>query len=783
MNDRRKLNQDFLQAFPLEHLPEMTLEQYTDLKRDNSFCYWVESRTDTLGSIWGGSSFKFGIYEYQNVPSEDNNTVTHDDKYAWYRKYQKPSAAEAFEVVHDTIIKIANLARSGQFEEIDKIQNVFGDVYKWKIAFLYSNEKLLAFYQEDMLRLLAKHYNMPNADRASRLEIHRFLLPLKGDKDFWAFHDELLSVVRADEAQHHVWIYSPGRNAQIWDECFEQHVMRLGWDELGDLAKFKNRSEINEALRKTYNNPNNSYKNDCLALWTFVHKMRPGDIVFAKKGRDTIIGRGIVRGDYEFDEDASFKNVRAVEWTHKGEWSHPGDAITKTLTDITEYPGYVKKLEDIVNGRAIPSGDIRYWWLVANPKIWSMIDMAVGTKVEYSLYNDNDKPRRIAQNFLDAKVGDKVIGYESTPTKQIVAMLEVSRANDGKTIEYTKTKSLERPVDYSSFKDLPELASMQFLQNPQGSFFALTQAEYEAVIEMIDDDNPIRTTSKEEPEIYDKEDFLSEVYMKEEDYDSLLYLLKTKKNIILQGAPGVGKTFSAKRLAYSMMGMKDEERVEVVQFHQNYTYEDFIMGYKPTEDGGFKLMNGIFYRFCKKAESDPEREYFFIIDEINRGNLSKVFGELMMLIENGYRGKSIKLAYTNESFSVPENIYLIGMMNTADRSLAMIDYALRRRFSFFDMKPGFDSEGFKEYQKDLNNETFDRFIQAIESLNDTIAKDDSLGTGFCIGHSYFCEQKSFDKQWLENVLNYDIAPMLREYWFDNATKANTQIEELRKILK
>jgi 5-methylcytosine-specific restriction protein B len=440
-------------------------------------------------------------------------------------------------------------------------------------------------------------------------------------------------------------------------------------------------------------------------------------------------------------------------------------------------------MEDIVNGEAIPSGDIHYWWLVANPKIWSMVDMAVGTKVEYSLYNDNDKPRRIAQNFLDAKVGDKVIGYESTPTKQVVALLEVSRANDGKTIEYTKTKSLERPVDYSSFKDLPELASMQFLQNPQGSFFALTQAEYEDVIEMIDDDNPIRTTSKEEPEIYDKEDFLSEVYMKEEDYDSLLYLLKTKKNIILQGAPGVGKTFSAKRLAYSMMGMKDEERVEVVQFHQNYTYEDFIMGYKPTEDGGFKLMNGIFYRFCKKAESDPEREYFFIIDEINRGNLSKVFGELMMLIENGYRGKSIKLAYTNELFSVPENIYLIGMMNTADRSLAMIDYALRRRFSFFDMKPGFDSEGFKDYQKDLNNETLDRFIQAIESLNDTIAKDDSLGTGFCIGHSYFCEQKSFDKQWLENVLNYDIAPMLREYWFDDATKANNQIEELRKILK
>jgi 5-methylcytosine-specific restriction protein B len=638
MNDRRKLNQEFLQAFPLEQLPEMTLEQYTDLKRDNSFCYWVESKTKNLGSIGGGSSYKFGIYEYNNTPTEDSNTFIHDEKYTWYKKYKKSSSAEAFELVRNAIVKIANFANSGQFEEIDKIQGVFGDIYKWKIAFLYSNEKLLPFYQVNMLRILAKHFTMPNADNATRLDIHRYLLSLNEDKDFWDYYDGLLSVVKAEE-------------------------------------------------------------------------------------------------------------------------------------------------EDIVNGRAIPSGDIRYWWLVANPKIWSMADMAVGTKVEYSLYNDNNKPRRIAQNFLDAKVGDKVIGYESTPTKQIVAMLEVSRANDGKTIEFTKTKSLERPVDYSLFKDLKELASMQFLQNPQGSFFALTQAEYEAIIDILDDDNPIRTTSKKKPEKYHKEDFLSEVYMKEKDYNSLLHLLKTKKNIILQGAPGVGKTFSAKRLAYSMMGMKDEERVEVVQFHQNYTYEDFIMGYKPIENGGFKLMNGIFYRFCKKAESDLEREYFFIIDEINRGNLSKVFGELMMLIENGYRGKSIKLAYTNELFSVPENIYLIGMMNTADRSLAMIDYALRRRFSFFDMKPGFDSEGFKDYQKDLNNETFDRFIQAIESLNDTIAKDDSLGTGFCIGHSYFCEQKSFDKQWLENVLNYDIAPMLREYWFDDATKANTQIEELRKILK
>ena len=131
--------------------------------------------------------------------------------------------------------------------------------------------------------------------------------------------------------------------------------------------------------------------------------------------------------------------------------------------------------------------------------------------------------------------------------------------------------------------------------------------------------------------------------------------------------------------------IKDKSRIEMVQFHQNYTYEDFIMGYKPTENGGFAIKPGIFYQFCKKAADDKDRPYFFIIDEINRGNLSKIFGELLMLIESDYRDTSIKLAYRDEDFYVPSNLYIIGMMNTADRSLAMIDYALRRRFSFFEM--------------------------------------------------------------------------------------------------
>ena len=273
-------------------------------------------------------------------------------------------------------------------------------------------------------------------------------------------------------------------------------------------------------------------------------------------------------------------------------------------------------------------------------------------------------------------------------------------------------------------------------------------------------------------EKYGKEDFLAEVYMSGAKYDRLLNVLKRKKNIILQGAPGVGKTFAAKRLAYAMMGEKDKERVEFIQFHQNYSYEDFMMGYKPTENGGFEMQYGVFYRFCKKAENNPEKDYFFIIDEINRGNMSKIFGELLLLIEKDYRGTSSKLAYQNLNFSVPENLYIIGMMNTADRSLAMIDYALRRRFSFFDMEPGFDTEGFKEYQEKLGSDKFNALIECIKELNNEIADDPSLGKGFCIGHSYFCGLQADEctQDLLEGIVEYDILPMLSEYWFDNLTE-------------
>lgn len=304
------------------------------------------------------------------------------------------------------------------------------------------------------------------------------------------------------------------------------------------------------------------------------------------------------------------------------------------------------------------------------------------------------------------------------------------------------------------------------------------QVEEEAPKEQAQTGSPVEPTAG----TYTRKDFLDEVFMSPADLDLLSRLVKRRKNVILQGAPGTGKTFAAKRLAFALMGERDESRIETVQFHQSYTYEDFIVGYKP--DGtGFSLREGVFYRFCRRAEEDAGRDYYFIIDEINRGNLSRIFGELLMLIEREYRGIPMTLAAANEPFAVPENVHIIGMMNTADRSLALIDYALRRRFAFFDMAPGFDSEGFRRRQAELGSRAYDRLIESVKQLNQDIAADPTLGEGFRIGRSYFlCSKEDFDETWPETVVRCDLLPMLREYWIDEPKKLAHWTEQLSEAV-
>ena len=378
--------------------------------------------------------------------------------------------------------------------------------------------------------------------------------------------------------------------------------------------------------------------------------------------------------------------------------------------------------------------------------------------------------------------GDLVIACD-TESKQITGLLKIIKVKD-------EIITLQIEEIYNKPVSIDDLDGKDYTSGDINRLLPLDK-EYKSIRKKIISNNPEYGDNLYSWDLLRKEAFVDERLL-----DDIKQMLTEKKCIILQGAPGVGKTYLAKRIAYARMKQKDESRIKLVQFHPNYTYEDFIIGYKPKEEykqegnkkdrGGGVLKDGVFKAFCKEASkpSNSEKEFYFIIDEINRGNISKIFGEAFSLLE--YRGIPISLAYSQKTFKIPKNVYIIGLMNTADRSLAMIDFALRRRFAFFTLKPAFkESKTFMQYQKDVNNKVFNNVIDGIVDLNKEIAKEPSLGEGFCIGHSYFSfsDKKDITNDRLRRIIEYEIIPIIHEYWFDNVNKFKDEAKKLREILK
>ena len=357
---------------------------------------------------------------------------------------------------------------------------------------------------------------------------------------------------------------------------------------------------------------------------------------------------------------------------------------------------------------------------------------------------------------------------------------------EDKDVRGVPTKTLTSITDYPSFLKpiLAELASPQHLQ-PISADFAQAQAQAQRLQVLKQRLKPTPTPLPPAP-TYALVDAEQDLFLTTSQIEHLQAALQRKKNLIVQGPPGVGKTYVARRLAWLQTGQQDNSRVQQVQFHQSYSYEDFIRGWRPTETAGFELADGVFVDFVHRAHADPTHDYFFIIDEINRGNLSKIFVELLLLLEADKRSPIYALPLTYRKpgeapFYLPTNLYVIGTMNTADRSLALVDYALRRRFTFVDLVPML---GDKLRQQLVNSripeELAADILTRVAALNLTIKEDKNLGPGFLIGHSYFCTPLGNETSaaWWTAIVDHDLGPLLREYWFDSETKANKAIAAL-----
>ena len=756
-----QLRDEFLSTWPLERMKEMAIDEYTNLNKDDSFCYWLEKKTEILGSIWGGSSFKFGIYKRRNTDREFEKNAISDGEYAWLDKYGK-ERDEAFNNVKNIIIDIIKKSQAGDFKAIDSID--LGNAIKWKIAHLYSDNRILNVFSKEKLIEIAKKLSIEFEKKISFYNLQDLVLKQKSpEEDYFTFAKRIWSLTANKEAKY--WLYSPGEQAVKWEEFYNEGIMAIGWDKLENLENYVDRKSILKALINNYGGGEDQ-PNNVSAIDDFCNgenKINVGDIVIAKKGTKNLLGYGKVISDYYFDEErAAYKHCREVKWLKKGVWDVEDNLPPKTLTDIKlEKAQY---LLNIMNGNTQAQEDnLVIKLLKYKPQI--ILQGPPGT-------GKTREAKRIAKALLGLGENDSLEGNErfkliqfhpSYSYEDFVRGIVAKPNEEGSGIVYTAENKILGAFAKEAFNNW---------HKAQQSTQTLKEEEvFEAFIEHIKE------------ELAQSEDYkypLTEaVYLFDADDKHFKY----KGDNWEVHSNGLNMNYAEiKRIIES--GVRDRQGVTKLttiggqaRQHASYflriveKYYEFRENYKPTVD---KI---------------PLKNYVLVIDEINRANLSAVLGELIYALE--YRGEAVQSMYAidgENNLILPPNLYIIGTMNTADRSVGHIDYAIRRRFAFVNVLPN-------ELEKDFHKELFRAVSELfISNYDEYISNPDielkralTLSNEFksedvWLGHSYFITKNTpIDIRW-----EYEIKPILLEYIKDgiliNDIKIGEQMQKIKKIV-
>lgn len=636
-------------------------------------------------------------------------------------------------------------------------------------------------------------------------------------------------ILNANDAERNYFKFSPGIAAKEWSYFKDEGLAAVNFSgyQVGNLSNYNSKEDLQAAAGIAPDKISNEIYN----LWLF-KSANINDVVFVNRGVNTCIGIGIVTSSYYFDETAeTYQHKRKMNWitdkvyqysfheeknlfrpdtfspTKKwqfllNEYIRLYPELTATFdqfklpytlsTVITSEEINLSTVIEGLYGDIEVVGETQYWWLNTIPLLWSFDRFEKGEEVMYDSINERGNRRLLYENFEKIRAGDIVIGFESGPIRQIKMVLSVKQGLHqdeaaGKVITLEVIEKLLAPVHWNEIKIEAGLSGSQILKDSQSNLLELKKSEYHTIQNIIDNKNTVyENLNLNDVQKYSFDDDIDQPFIEDRTFYDIITCLRQKRNVILQGPPGVGKTFIAKRICYEMMRNKNDAQIEMVQFHQSYSYEDFIQGIKPGSIKDFEIKDGIFYTFCQKAVANPSKEFFFIIDEINRGNLSKIFGELLMLIETDKRGEKykIKLTYLQEEssqFFVPENLFIIGTMNTADRSLALLDFALFRRFAFIPLQSSFGNR-FSRFLTScgLSEQIIQHILKVIPLINSEIAKDETLGKGFQIGHSYFCTFKNglAENEWWRHLVEYELRPLIDEMWIDQSNKTTEVLNKL-----